>query len=53
MEELLGDRRAVIARELTKKFEQILRDRISGLRKSLENRAVKGEITLLVEGLIK
>jgi len=53
MEELFGDRRAVLARELTKKFEQIFRDRISLLRKSLENRAVKGEITLLIEGNIK
>lgn len=50
MEEILGDRRAVIARELTKKFEQILRDRLSALRKSLENRSIKGEITLIVEG---
>ncbi|MBM3861624.1 MAG: 16S rRNA (cytidine(1402)-2'-O)-methyltransferase, partial [Verrucomicrobia bacterium] len=51
--ELLGDRRVVIARELTKKFEQVLRDHVSALRKSLENRAVKGEITLLIEGNIK
>lgn len=50
IEELLGDRRIVLARELTKKFEQILRDRVSVVRKSLENRAIKGEITLLVEG---
>jgi 16S rRNA (cytidine1402-2'-O)-methyltransferase len=50
IEELLGDRRVVLARELTKKFEEILRDRVGSLRKSLENRAVKGEITLLVEG---
>ena len=50
IEELLGDRHVVLARELTKKFEQILRDRVGTLRKSLENRAVKGEITLLVEG---
>jgi 16S rRNA (cytidine1402-2'-O)-methyltransferase len=50
IEELLGDRRVVLARELTKKFEQILRDRVSVVRKSLENRTVKGEITLLIEG---
>ena len=53
IEELLGDRRVVLARELTKKFEQILRDHVSGLRKSLENRTVKGEITLLIEGKTK
>ena len=50
LEEVLGDRRVVLARELTKKFEQILRDRVSVMRKSLENRTVKGEITLIVEG---
>jgi 16S rRNA (cytidine1402-2'-O)-methyltransferase len=50
MLDLLGDRPAIVARELTKKFEEILRDTLSGLLKSLENRRVKGEITLIVEG---
>ncbi len=50
IEESLGDRQVVVARELTKKFEEILRGRVSVLRKSLEKRTIKGEITLLVEG---
>jgi len=50
MREILGDRHAVIARELTKKFEEILRDTLGALLKSLENRRVKGEITLVIEG---
>lgn len=50
IEEILGDRQIVLARELTKKFEEILRNRVSVLRKSLENRVLKGEITLLIEG---
>jgi 16S rRNA (cytidine1402-2'-O)-methyltransferase len=50
MLELLGDRQAVVARELTKKFEEIMRDKLSALLKNLENRRVKGEITLIVEG---
>jgi 16S rRNA (cytidine1402-2'-O)-methyltransferase len=48
--DVLGNRRVVVARELTKKFEQILRGDAASLLKSLENRAVKGEITLIVEG---
>ncbi len=48
--DILGNRRVVVARELTKKFEEILRGDVASVRKSLENRAVKGEITLIVEG---
>ena len=50
MLEILGDRHAVVARELTKKFEEVMRDNLSHLLKSLENRRIKGEITLIVEG---
>jgi 16S rRNA (cytidine1402-2'-O)-methyltransferase len=53
MLEVFGDRQAVIARELTKKFEEILRGELGVLLKSLENRTVKGEITLIVEGRAK
>ncbi len=48
--DILGNRRVVVARELTKKFEEILRGDVASVRKSLENRAVKGEITVIVEG---
>jgi 16S rRNA (cytidine1402-2'-O)-methyltransferase len=50
MHELLGNRRAVVARELTKKFEEILRGDLATILKKLENRSVKGEITVVVEG---
>ena len=50
MRETLGNRRAVIARELTKKFEEVLRGDLDALLKELENRTIKGEITVLVEG---
>ncbi len=50
LHELLGNRRVVVARELTKKFEEILRDDLETVLKKLENRTVKGEITLVVEG---
>jgi 16S rRNA (cytidine1402-2'-O)-methyltransferase len=50
MHDILGNRKAVLARELTKKFEQFLRGDLATLLKTLENRTVKGEITLIIEG---
>jgi 16S rRNA (cytidine1402-2'-O)-methyltransferase len=50
MLELLGNRRVVVARELTKKFEEILREDLETALKKLENRSIRGEITLVVEG---
>ncbi len=50
MHDQLGNRHAVVARELTKKFEEILRGDLATILKKLENRSIKGEITLIVEG---
>jgi len=47
---LWGDRRAVITRELTKKFEEIHRGTLPELLLRLKSERVRGEITLLVEG---
>ena len=47
----LGDRRVVIARELTKIHEEFLRGTAADLFNSLEKRPLKGEATVLVEGL--
>jgi len=49
LETICGDRRVVVARELTKKFEETLRGTPEILLKRLENRAIKGEITLIIE----
>ncbi len=46
----LGDRRAALARELTKKFEEVVRGRLSSLIELAETRTFKGEITLILEG---
>ncbi len=47
--EILGDRPAVVAREMTKLHEEILRGRLSELVAELRSRdAVKGEIVLLI-----
>ncbi len=51
IEETLGDRRIVIAREMTKKFEEVLRGKVSELRPRVEH-GLRGEITLLIEGKV-
>jgi 16S rRNA (cytidine1402-2'-O)-methyltransferase len=48
--EVLGDRPAAIARELTKKFEEVMRGPVSELLERLESRQVKGEVVLVVGG---
>lgn len=45
-----GDRRAIVARELTKLHEEILRGTLSELAKRLGQGEVLGEIVLVVEG---
>ncbi|MBI3014681.1 MAG: 16S rRNA (cytidine(1402)-2'-O)-methyltransferase [Candidatus Tectomicrobia bacterium] len=48
--EILGERPVVVAREMTKRFEEILRGTAGGLRQDLEGKKLKGEITVLVAG---
>lgn len=48
--EVMGDRQIVIARELTKIYEEIIRGRTSEVIKLLEDKIIKGEITILVSG---
>jgi len=49
VEEVMGPRRVVVARELTKIHEEFLRGSAASVRRTLEGRAaIKGEITLLV-----
>ena len=51
MGEVMGDRPAVLAREMTKLHEEFIRGSLSEIRTALADRsAVKGECTLLVEG---
>lgn len=45
---ILGDRFVVMARELTKVYEEVRRDKVSGLLEQLEDSTIKGEVTLLV-----
>lgn len=50
MLETLGDRKIVIARELTKKFEEIIRKKLSQVLSEINSKDIKGEITLVVQG---
>jgi len=50
MLELWGDRRAVLCRELTKKFEETLRGRLSEILATVGERELKGETVLVVAG---
>lgn len=45
-----GDRGCVVARELTKKFEEVLRGRPRELISRLQDKPIKGEVVLLVKG---
>jgi 16S rRNA (cytidine1402-2'-O)-methyltransferase len=46
--EILGDRHAALARELTKLHEEFLRGTLGDLAKKLKSAAIKGEVTLVV-----
>jgi 16S rRNA (cytidine1402-2'-O)-methyltransferase len=50
IQSVLGNRRAVVARELTKLHEEFIRGSLSEIIKNLSARDLKGEFTLLVEG---
>lgn len=46
----MGDRKCVMGREITKKFEEFFRGLLSELIYYLQNKPAKGEIVLIVEG---
>jgi 16S rRNA (cytidine1402-2'-O)-methyltransferase len=48
--EILGDREIVLARELTKVYEEIIRGKVSEILKQVGDRTLKGEITLVISG---
>jgi 16S rRNA (cytidine1402-2'-O)-methyltransferase len=48
--ELLGDREAVLAREVSKIHEEFLRGPVSTLVRTLDSGHVRGEITLIISG---
>ena len=50
LEEVLGDRPAAVARELTKVHEEFVRGRLSELRAHFASHPPRGELTLVVAG---
>jgi len=50
MREVLGDREAVVAREISKKFEEYKRGRLSQLVSAFETKEPKGEFVILAAG---
>ncbi|MBO6896105.1 MAG: 16S rRNA (cytidine(1402)-2'-O)-methyltransferase [Shimia sp.] len=48
-EVLGGERKAAVARELTKKFEEVIRGSLNELAAELPERTIKGEIVVLID----
>lgn len=48
--EVLGDRKAVVSREITKQYETMLRGRLSAILAFVEGEGIKGECVVLVAG---
>lgn len=48
--DIFGDRRIVLAREVTKIHEEFLRGRISEVIAEITHRDIRGEVTLIIEG---
>ncbi|SET23497.1 16S rRNA (cytidine1402-2'-O)-methyltransferase [Natronincola peptidivorans] len=51
MIELLGNRKAVVARELTKKYEEFIRGSLQEIHQHFQENPPKGEMVLLCEGI--
>jgi len=47
---VLGDRQAACGRELTKRFEEVLRGRLSELARHFSARQPRGELTIVISG---
>jgi len=48
MDEIIPDKKIVIARELTKKFEEFIRGTVKGVYNAVKNKKIKGEIVLII-----
>jgi 16S rRNA (cytidine1402-2'-O)-methyltransferase len=46
----MGDREIAVCRELTKKFEEVLRGGVTDLLERLKNSRIRGEIVLVISG---
>ncbi|MDH8678467.1 16S rRNA (cytidine(1402)-2'-O)-methyltransferase [Fusibacter bizertensis] len=51
--DIFGDRNAVVARELTKRYEEFNRAKLSDLITYYETHDIRGEIVLIIEGYVE
>ena len=49
---ILGEREVAVCRELTKKFEEIIRGKVGGVIDGLKDKKIRGEIVLVVSGQV-
>lgn len=47
---ILGDRQVTVCRELTKKFEEIVRGKVGDVIAKFKDRKVKGEVVVVIQG---
>ena len=48
-----ADREVIVCRELTKKFEEQIHDRVDNLKDFFKDREILGEITIVIKGIDK
>ncbi len=48
--EIFGERTAVLAKEITKMHEEVIRGAVAGILEALESRVIAGEYVLMIEG---
>ncbi|MFV9511747.1 16S rRNA (cytidine(1402)-2'-O)-methyltransferase [Tepidibacillus sp. LV47] len=53
MREVFGNRKMVLIRELTKKYEEFIRGQLDEVIQYVKENEVKGELTLIIEGATK
>lgn len=51
--DVLGDRPACVAREISKVYEEFIRGTLSGILENISTRKIKGEIVLIIEGVVR
>lgn len=51
IQEIMGERQIAVCREMTKKFEEIIRGQVGEVLEKLKDRTIKGEVVVVLEGL--